>query len=444
MFKIIKILLVCCFVLWYSCPVYAADFGNAPFTNIQFLNKNNTGEILAIDRYENVYIFDYLNWRKISSGGAEYAGFEHYNSSDNTVLFTDTNTGSWMTSRLMEYNINNNSWRHINTYSSHTYAYDTFFSRNGTYYTVCNKYKDIRKLQNGSWVTISDYPWQEQYGSSYYDEETDALYIALSNEEDNSGSETFYIWKYELSSGAWTNLNISEYGRIVELAYKDGKIFHVEDGYLHINGNFVENMRENDLITGNNILANVDEYGKLYVWNGSSFSFIVDPSITPREVCYDKFGNLFIAGYSDVLVLDQGNVSHTNTDFYTEFVIYDASKSATEAKIAAQEAKAASQSAKASADAAHSDAQNAANRTWYNGNESAYWAYYGYARANSANSNSASAKNMLNGSSNNGKSLAATYDAANKSKEDADYIRSTHLLRTCSLIEKFLKIIWFK
>ncbi|MTI85652.1 MAG: hypothetical protein FH756_17580 [Firmicutes bacterium] len=42
-----------------------------------------------------------------------------------------------------------------------------------------------------------------------------------------------------------------------------------------------------------------------------------------------------------------------------------------EARDAAIDAKNAANSAKASADAAHMDAQNAANRTWYNGNESA-------------------------------------------------------------------------
>ncbi|MTI84377.1 MAG: hypothetical protein FH756_10830 [Firmicutes bacterium] len=53
--------------------------------------------------------------------------------------------------------------------------------------------------------------------------------------------------------------------------------------------------------------------------------------------------------------------------------------------------KTAAESAKASADAAHTDAQNAANRTWYNGNESAYWAYYGKVRAQEARDNAANA-----------------------------------------------------
>ena len=49
--------------------------------------------------------------------------------------------------------------------------------------------------------------------------------------------------------------------------------------------------------------------------------------------------------------------------------------------------------AKELADAAHTDAQNAANRTWYNGNESAYWAYSANSKSNDAKNNSATAAN---------------------------------------------------
>ncbi len=110
-----------------------------------------------------------------------------------------------------------------------------------------------------------------------------------------------------------------------------------------------------------------------------------------------------------------------HNDFYLQNVSIEwgISFADEEARDAAIVAKNAANSAKASADAAHSDAENAAARTWYNGNESAYWAYYGYARANSANSNSASAKNMLNGSSNGGKSLADTWNKANAANSNA-------------------------
>ncbi|MTI84379.1 MAG: hypothetical protein FH756_10840 [Firmicutes bacterium] len=93
--------------------------------------------------------------------------------------------------------------------------------------------------------------------------------------------------------------------------------------------------------------------------------------------------------------------------------------------------KSSADAAKTSADAAHTDAQNAANRTWYNGNESAYWAYHGYANANSANSNSAAAhtdaqaaRNLLNGSANSGKSLASTYDKANAANLNSWWAKS--------------------
>jgi len=71
------------------------------------------------------------------------------------------------------------------------------------------------------------------------------------------------------------------------------------------------------------------------------------------------------------------------------------------------------------ANAAKTSANTAAARSYYNGNTSGYWSYNSYTKANSANTNAANAVNMLNGSSNGGKSLAATYDKANNANNNA-------------------------
>ncbi len=164
-------------------------------------------------------------------------------------------------------------------------------------------------------------------------------------------------------------------------------------------------------------------------YNGSSYPELDYTRIVDLSLDYDCT-RIDIIPFYDYSDSDSYSVNSTaatfNFEFWTgvyhpsesEFVALKntastASTNSTNAYNASIAAKNSAIAAKSSADAAHMDAQNASNHTYYNSNTSGYWSYYSYSKANSANLNAASAKNMLNGLSNGGKSLAATYDKAN-------------------------------
>jgi len=117
------------------------------------------------------------------------------------------------------------------------------------------------------------------------------------------------------------------------------------------------------------------------------FSRTLDCSLSSSSLYYalpndgstwEVYGTVYLfergIGDPDGVKFKQFHETKTTTGTFNGVSIRNAVNAANSANTSASQAK-------TSADAAHIDAQNAANRTWYNGNESAYWAYYGKVRA---------------------------------------------------------------
>ncbi len=409
------LLLIMILLVIHAVPVYAANFGNSPLSTIVFLKQLPNGNILALDSQGRAATFDYMKWTIIKTG----IGYpiRYYDNENNQIL-----TGLGGSFKL--YNINTNS------YISKTGKYGIAFKRNGEVYNADDT--GIQKHTGSSWVTIVSsipmtYGTKTDGGGGYYDPVTDAYYGVYSNTKYNGNNyPTLYVWKYDFKSNSWVNMGytLSSFSSVT--AYINGCLISERtswgDTYVTVRGGTSLGLSgRGNLYIGETIALSEHDAKKLHYFSPSDKKFLPlgTYQFVPTQFCYDKFGNLFVGGEGGkVAVVDAGGVQHTDTAFYTEYMIHDSAQSSYAAKIAAD-------AAKSSADAARSSSDTAAARSYYSGNTSGYWSYNAYSKANSANTNASNAKASADAAKSSADSAkteaAAAKNAANTAAANTTY-----------------------